>query len=90
MEEKKYLNLEMLALYDALIKQFVDSKIFIGTCAEYKTADANNLIPLNTLVILTDDETSTEDWESPIQNNDELIITQSYIVAHQDNVLEVE
>ena len=55
MEEKKYLNLDMLTLYDALIKEFINSKIFIGTKAEYETADANGEIPINTLVIITDD-----------------------------------
>ena len=59
MEEKKYLNLEMLTLYDSLIKKFVDSQLFIGTHEEYETANANNLIPLNALVVITDDETST-------------------------------
>ena len=55
MEEKKYLNLDMLTLYDGLIKEFINSQIFVGTYAEYETANANNLIPLNALVIITDD-----------------------------------
>lgn len=59
MEEKKYLSLDMLALYDALIKEFINSKIFIGTKAEYETANANGKIPINTLVIITDDETTS-------------------------------
>lgn len=63
MEEKKYLNLDMLTLYDALIKAFVgdsiNSKIFVGTYEEYETANANNLIPINALVIITDDESSS-------------------------------
>ena len=59
MEKNKYLNLEMLALYDVLIKQFVDSKLFIGTYEEYEAANANSEIPINALVIITDDETSS-------------------------------
>ena len=97
MEEKKYLNLDMLTMYDALIKSFIgnsiDSKVFIGTYAEYEIANANNLIPLNALVIITDDETETggtSTWEAPVQNSDELTITQLYSITQQDNVLEVE
>ena len=49
----------MLTLYDALIKEFINNKIFIGTYAEYETANANGKIPINTLVIITDDETTS-------------------------------
>ena len=56
---KQYLDIDGLALYDSLIKAFVDSKIFIGTYAEYETANANGDIPVNTLVIITDDQSST-------------------------------
>lgn len=35
------------------------SKIFIGTYAQYETANANNEIPINALVIITDDESSS-------------------------------
>lgn len=34
------------------------SKIFVGTYAEYQTANANNEIPINALVIITDDNES--------------------------------
>lgn len=41
----------------------IDEKagVFIGTYAEYQTAYANGQIPINTFVILTDDETSGGD-----------------------------
>lgn len=53
----EFLDPAGLALYDSLIKAFINSKIFIGTSAEYQIACANNQIPINTLVIITDDET---------------------------------
>lgn len=53
----EFLDPAGLALYDSLIKAFINSKIFIGTDAEYQVACANNQIPINTLVIITDDET---------------------------------
>lgn len=34
----------------------LESRVFIGTNAEYETANANNEIPINTIVIITDDE----------------------------------
>lgn len=55
---KQYLDFDGLVLYDSLIKSFVNSQIFIGTYAEYETADANGDIPINALVIITDDETA--------------------------------
>ena len=54
----KFLNLDGLTEYDALIKAFINSKIFVGTYAEYQTADVNGKIPVGALVILTDDATS--------------------------------
>ena len=46
----------------ATSKEYTDNKvasmIFIGTYEEYQTAYANNEIPINTFVILTDDESS--------------------------------
>lgn len=59
MEEKKYIDLDGMALYDALLKNFILSKKFIGTTAEYEEANANGEIPINTIVVLTDDESST-------------------------------
>lgn len=53
---KQFLDFDGLALYDSLIKAFVNSKIFIGTYAEYETANVNGDVPINTLVIITDDE----------------------------------
>ena len=60
MEEKKYLNLEMLTLYDVLIKQFVNSQLFIGTYAEYEAANAAGSIPVGALVCITDNENEDE------------------------------
>ena len=44
----------------ATSKEYTDDKIasmiFIGTYEEYQTANANNLIPINTFVIITDEE----------------------------------
>ena len=59
MSEIKYLNLEMLTLYDSFIKSFINSRIFIGTMDEYNLANQNGDIPINTLVIITDDSTSS-------------------------------
>lgn len=59
MEGKKYLSFDGLIEYDALIKAFINSKIFIGTYEQYETANANGEIPINTLVIITDDETTS-------------------------------
>lgn len=56
--ESQYLNIDGLALYDALIKEFINNKIFIGTYEQYQTANANNEIPINALVIITDDNNS--------------------------------
>lgn len=46
----------------ATSKEYTDTKVasmvFIGTYAEYQTANANGEIPINTFVILTDGETS--------------------------------
>ena len=39
-------------------------KVFIGTYAQYETANANGEIPINTLVILTDDGASSGDSSS--------------------------
>lgn len=33
--------------------------VFVGTDAEYKAADAAGLVPIGTIVIITDDENST-------------------------------
>ena len=64
MEEKKYLNLDILTLYDALIKKFVgtsiDNKLFIGTYEEYEAANAAGSIPVGALVFITDDENENE------------------------------
>lgn len=37
-------------------KEYVDSKIFIGTKAEYETANAAGTIAIGTLVCITDDD----------------------------------
>ena len=58
MEEKKYLNLDGITLYDSLLKNFILGKKFIGTTAEYEEANANGEIPINTIVVITDDESS--------------------------------
>lgn len=46
----------------ATSKEYTDNKVasmvFIGTYAEYQAANANGQIPINTFVILTDDESS--------------------------------
>lgn len=55
---KQYLDFDGLALYDSLIKEFINSQVFIGTYAEYETANANGEILINALVIITDDEAS--------------------------------
>lgn len=57
--EKKFLNIDGLTEYDALIKGYVKSKVFIGTYAEYETANNNGQIPDDALVIITDDETAS-------------------------------
>lgn len=62
----EFLDPAGLALYDSLIKAFINSKIFIGTSAEYQVACANNQIPINTLVIITDDETSAGSTSSKL------------------------
>lgn len=56
---KQYLNTDGLTLYDSLIRMFISSKKFVGTYEEYQTANANGEIPVNTLVIITDDEESS-------------------------------
>lgn len=56
--DTQYLNIEGLTIYDALIKTFINSKIFIGTYAEYEAANTDGEIPVGALVIITDDETS--------------------------------
>lgn len=58
MEENKYLNLYGLTLYNDLIKAFINSQIFIGTYEQYEIAYVNGQVPINALVILTDDNTS--------------------------------
>lgn len=40
----------------AYAKEYADSKIFVGTYAEYEAANANNEIPVYSLVVITDDE----------------------------------
>ena len=55
-EEIKLISLEKLALYDSLIKEFIDNKVFIGTKEEYETAYANGNIKIGTFVIITDDD----------------------------------
>mgnify|MGYP006325927145 FL=1 len=37
---------------------FLTSRLFVGTYAQYQAANANGDIPINTLVILIDDESS--------------------------------
>lgn len=54
-----FLDLAGLTEYDALLKAFIDSQIFIGTYEDYQTACSNNQIPENALVIITDDETGS-------------------------------
>lgn len=58
MSTNKYLNLDGLLEYDALIKAFINSKIFVGTYEQYETANADGKIPVGALVIITDDGTS--------------------------------
>ena len=55
--KKEFLSIDGLALYDSLIKEFINSQLFIGTRAEYEAANAKGEIPVNALVIITDDET---------------------------------
>lgn len=57
--DTNYLDVDGATLYAALIKSFVTNKKFVGTLEEYKTACGNNEIPENTIVIITDGETST-------------------------------
>jgi hypothetical protein len=54
------------AQLDALV-----SRIFVGTYEEYKTAYANNQIPINTIVILTDTSTDTGGGSSGDTTTDE-------------------
>lgn len=61
MEEYKYLSTNMLSLYDDLIKEFINGQFFIGTYEEYEIAYANNKIPINALVIITDEKIDIED-----------------------------
>lgn len=56
MEIKQFLDTEGLALYDELIKIFINSKIFVGTQSQYQEANAKGEIPINAIVIITDDE----------------------------------
>lgn len=56
MAEIKYMGYESLEAYDALIKAYIDGKIFVGTYAEYTTANADGKIALNAIVVITDDE----------------------------------
>lgn len=59
MAEIKYMGYESLTEYDALIKAYIDGKIFIGTYSEYQTAYANNKIAIGAIVIITDDENNS-------------------------------
>lgn len=63
--DDKYDSLGSAEIALATSKKYTDDKvasmIFIGTYAEYETANANNEIPINTFVIITDDETSGGD-----------------------------
>lgn len=59
MADIKYLDFEGLYTYDTLIKAYIDGKIFVGTYAEYETANAEGKIALNALVIITDDENNS-------------------------------
>lgn len=59
MAERKYMGFDSLATYDALIKAFVNGKIFIGTYAEYQAAYTNQEIAIGALVIITDDENNS-------------------------------
>jgi hypothetical protein len=53
---KEFLSIDGLALYDSLIKEFFNSQLFVGTQAEYDAANAIGKIPVNALVVITDDE----------------------------------
>lgn len=54
-ETKKIMTYEKIELYDALIKAFINGKIFIGTTEQYKTANAAKEIVEGCLVCITDD-----------------------------------
>jgi hypothetical protein len=56
---KEFLDMDGLASYDSLIKMFILGKKFIGTRAEYDAANAKGEVPVNTLVIITDDMSSS-------------------------------
>ena len=57
-----------LSDYDALIKEYIASKIlasetksmFVGTMAEYQTANTAGTIPVGCIVYITDDSVDTE------------------------------
>ena len=59
MAEIKYMGFDSLVTYDALIKAFVNGKIFVGTKDAYEEANSNGEIAIGALVILTDDEISS-------------------------------
>lgn len=59
MATEKYLSLENMSLYDDLIKSFISGKKFVGTQKQYEAAYANGEIPINTLIIITDDKSSS-------------------------------
>lgn len=58
MDTIELISFELFTMYDALIKNFINGKIFVGTREQYNASYANGEIPINSLVILTDDETS--------------------------------
>ena len=67
---KKLIRLLELQKYDELIKDYINSKlqensentakVFIGTMAEYQTADAAGNIPVGCIVYITDSSVDTE------------------------------
>lgn len=59
MAENKYMSFNSLVTYDALIKAFINGKLFVGTYAEYEEAYRNNLIAIGAIVIITDDENNS-------------------------------
>ena len=62
------LQIKNISDYDALIKEYILSKLlennsanmFVGTMAEYQTANAAGNIPVGCIVYITDDSVDTE------------------------------
>lgn len=59
MAENKYMSFNSLVTYDALIKAFINGKLFVGTYEEYTVALANGEIAIGAIVIITDDENNS-------------------------------